>query len=552
MQKTTIILILATIFLGLCPFTVSAATVSVENYFYAHANTAGTFPFKDKFNSINQYGDTVQHDASIVYVIVDAQGMAAGDEIQVISDTGTTYTATPGTQLQVSANDYIKINLIKTGTNEVLAKLTEMKTFDQSDGGTDVYYYFTNYGTPSNYGDLGPGSGGGTPATVTGNHYYFPPRDAYKYDYTPPAGATRYELHFTAPNGTPYMRAYEQAPTGVHYLTCNGSYEMQFFNGTGSMIAKSPAMTTTEIVSPTCDSVPGTGTGFTDITVRTTPTGIEWDPVPGATDYDVYKDGTQIGTTTGTSMDVPTGGGPVTVVAKDSTGAVIGQTDVTPAPNTDPPPSTGCDGCEFLKDMLACPEWDTYMGDLTGAISDALPPPPDWDLVADKIGNAVIGKLSDYIGTVPTAPTVPEIDSGTHVDLPPINNQVPDAQNLNPEVPADFNTPKPFDLSDAPVIQVPDESRPFIISDPMSNVPHDDPGVPVLPGDSSNDNGGIVDPISTLPASTPKPSGPPPTDTTPAPSQEIPTPSGSPSGPAIPGATTGEIPIPTTNIEGGS
>lgn len=547
-------MVLTTIFIGLYPLSAYADTIVINNYYYAHANTTGTFYFKDKYGTEPMYGDNIQHDAVIQGAVISAQGLAVGDKIMLYTGSGESYEMTPGVQLSlnVAKTDYIKIAIVKAGNNEVYARLEDLYTFDDSDGGTYVHYTYSINDIPTHYGDLGPG---GSIATVQGNYYYFPPRDAYKYDYTPPSGVTRYELHFVDSNGTPYMREYNQAPTGVHYLTCNGTYEMQFFNSS-QMVAKSPQMVTTAIQAPTCNSQPGTGTGYQDFTVTKTSNGdgsvtLSWSTVPGAMSYEVFKDGVGWGYQTDTSRQVVDDGSSYSVVAKDSSGNIIAQSDILPSstPSPDPEPSN-CDGCQFLKDMLACPEWDTYMGNLTTAIHNALPPPPDWDMVADKIGNAVIGKLSNYLGPVPPAPAVSEIDSNTHVELPTINNQPPEA-SMTPTVPADFNTPKPFDLSDAPVIDTTDSSKPFIITDPMSNVPHDNPGVPVLPGDPRNNNGGINQPVlpDTGGPATPGPvSGDPPPSPSGSPSDVPPTQMPRPSDPGgqvpIPSVPDSQIPIP--------
>jgi hypothetical protein len=230
----------------------------------------------------------------------------------------------------------------------------------------------------------------------------------------------------------------------------------------------------------------------------------------------------------------------------------------TPAPTTTPEPTatpqpTPCPECVSLSNLLACPEWSTYMGQLTNAIAAAIPPPPDWDMVADKIGNAFITKLSDYMGQVPAIPTVAQIKTNVDTSLPTVDNSSSVAQNLVPTA-AEFNAPQNFDLSDAPVIPIVDNSRPFIITEPLSNITFDDPNIPVFPNDARNNSGGIETPTAITggmptPINTGSPADPIPTPNGSAapPNDPIPTPqldSGGYSG-SIPNSTTGDIPIPS-------
>ncbi|MFO7296353.1 MAG: hypothetical protein C0P72_010065, partial [Clostridia bacterium] len=169
--------------------TADAAIVTVNNYFYAHANTPGTFAFRDKYGNTQLYGDGYEFDAVIVSIDVEAQGMGPGDTITARSSGGQTWTVTPGTttNVNVAPNQTISITLQKSGYNEVWARLAVMRTYDASGGGTNVTYYFSLNDMPTRYGDLGPGSGGGGDVEIVqGNYYYFPDRDAYKYDYNPP------------------------------------------------------------------------------------------------------------------------------------------------------------------------------------------------------------------------------------------------------------------------------------------------------------------------------------------------------------------------------
>jgi hypothetical protein len=554
MKATLITVCLAVLGLVGYPLVSSAASVIIQNYFYAHANTAGTFQFKDKYGATAWYGDELQHDASILSIYVVAEGMAAGDQLIATSSGGNSYPITVGglTEVSIGANQTLSIKLIKTGNNEVFARIDSMNTFDASDGGTNVNYMYSVNDIPTEYGDLGPGSGGGdggeNVSVVSGNHYYFAERDIYKYDYTKPVGATRYELHYLYPNGTTqYKRDYEQAPTGIHYLTCNGTYEMRFFNGSGQLIAKSPLMNTTEMIQPICASTSGDG-GYQDFTANKTKNSdssvnISWSPAPGAAIYEIYKDGQKIGETTDTNYTGPDGNH--SIIAKDGSGNIVGQTDLPPATAGNPDPGEGeCgDVCQQIRDAMACPEWDQYMGEWTNAIKAALPPPPDWDLIADKIGSATIRHLADYMGDVPDVPTKEQIANEITPPLPQLDTSVP---VLNPNVPSDFNQPMPFDITTGQEIPVVDESQPLEIYDPDKYIDSDDPGEMVFPGDSRNHSDGIKQPDRVDTGYTqPTPSIPdnevPPTD--------IPIPSGSGSTTPIPTDPGGIIPIPTGGVQ---
>ncbi|MDN4081311.1 hypothetical protein QYF52_25635 [Paenibacillus polymyxa] len=199
------------------------------------------------------------------------------------------------------------------------------------------------------------------------------------------------------------------------------------------------------------------------------------------------------------------------------------------------------------------------MGQLTGAVARAIPPPPDWDSVADKIGGATIRHLSGYIGSVPNAPSQSEIDQVTSVPMPKPDISTPEADTLKPEVPDEFKKGKiSFDLNSVPAIETKDESRPFMFEDPISNIGADPPGQMVLPGDDRNSSQGIKEPDRVNTGEPPKPGkivfelprqpGPEPSkQEPPKPGNiefELPKPSNKGGSPAIPDATTGPIPIP--------
>jgi hypothetical protein len=348
-----------------------------------------------------------------------------------------------------------------------------------------------------------------TYAASYGNLYYVPYMDQYRLDYSYNTADTHYDLVFTAADGTTYTGTYNFAPTGIHYLTCNGTYNMNFYDAAGSVLHTAGPMVTTAIVAPTCNSYPVGVSGKNDLNARQSGNDIIWDANPSATNYEIWKDGTKVSDTPGTTY-TPTGDGGFSIVGKDASGAIVGQSDLnfkaTTPPTTPPPFDPNCPECVSLRNTLQCPEWDTYMGELTKAIKNALPAPPDWDHIADLIGKSTIDHLQTYNGPVPTAPTQTEIDSKLNTELPEVDASVPNADKLVPEMPPGYEQPKPFDITSGPQIEIKDESQAFQIFDPLNNITHDDPGVPVIPGDPKNNNGGIQQPAATsFPMATPKP-----------------------------------------------
>lgn len=507
-----------------------AATVIVDNYFYAHTNQAGTTYFKDKYGTQAMYGDNIQHDATIDAVTVVAQGLAAGDKITLTTSAGQSYDITPNQQVTVSVGktQSMRLAIVKTGTNEVYARLDRMVTTDDSDGGTTVAYSFSVNDIPTSYGDLGPGSGGGG-TTVPGNYTYFQPTDAYQYYYTAPTGTTSYILRFYNASGAEIAsKTYNKTPSGLHYLTCNGTYKMEFYSGT-QLIGSSPMMQTTQIQNAVCSSYgDDEAGGINDINLRYTKDAdgkryIEWDPVPGAGWYDVYRNGVYIhgGASYVTKEDVPDDGSTYTVIARTSQGSGdnLGQGDVvTPPAGTDPTdPATGCDGCQQIKDMLACPEWDQYMGEWGKVIRENVPPAPDWDMVAGKMRDAIVPAMGQEL--VNRAPEIAEIIADEFQSREKPVSPPPTAPTFDPSAQLphlqDIPSPVPFDASTNNPDFTPDfsQSEPFTIPDP-ANITYSDT-------DKGYD---YADPNEPLPShsyttKTPEP-GPAPTYTTTEPSNE--------------------------------
>lgn len=396
--------------------------------------------------------------------------------------------------------------------------------------------------------------------------------------------------------------------TGIYYLTCNGNYSFTFWDGNGTLMGNSQLIVTSQTTN-SCASYASEldqyGSNFTLPTRGTNvklnftqgPAGeigvLSWPSVPSSQVgfYKVYRDGNLVSswnTDQGSSVYyVPQDGAGTYSVATCYLGScdyydtVVSQPMIDKRDKADPwagnyspgvgggtnPPGGGggttyppfdplCETCVNLNQLLQCPDWDKYMGEFTKSVKAALPPPPDWNHIADIIGSSVISKLDEYNGPVPDPPTVNQIKQNTATPLPAIDNSVPDAQNLKPTVPADYNQPKSFNLDDAPVIDIKDESKPFTLPQPLSNLQYDPPKTKVFPSDPRNNTGGINTPAQveiTDPA--PKPvvlnPSPQPVVITPTPNIVVittptPTPQGgsSPTAPAIPSPTTGTIPIP--------
>lgn len=389
--------------------------------------------------------------------------------------------------------------------------------------------------------------------TIQASWQYWPNIDQYRVDYDPSpilSNTAWYQLYFTASDGSVFTGDYNFAPTGVHYLTCNGTYQLRFYNASNVLIGTTLNMSISSIINPTCSSYADGISGNNTLNAQTTTnpdgsTDITWTADPYATSYDIYKDGVKVGDTTGTSYTASTGGA-YSIYAKDANGDTVGQSDLYIKS------AGGCDVCEQLRQMLQCPQWPEYMGSLTDAIRDALPPPPDWPSISQMIGDATIGALQDYLGEVPAAPVTDAVYNRIAEPMPSVDPSFAEASALQPSVPPEFNSPQPFDITSGPQIAVVDESQPFDIPQPMDNVPHDSPGVPVYPGDPRNSSNGIKQPDRlALPNATPTRTPSPTTSASvptpqPVPSAIMPTPNGTAGAGATPLSGGGPGATPST------
>lgn len=368
-----------------------------------------------------------------------------------------------------------------------------------------------------------------------GTMYYVPYLDQYRIDYAYNQNDVRYELVFTGDLGNVFTGSYNFPPTGIHYLTCNGEYRMKFYNSVGNIVHTLGPVYTTQIINPTCESYADGVNGADDLNAKATTIGegnyrITWSSLPDSEKFEIWKDGQKVGTTTGNEFEI--GKGSVTVVALDKNGDIIGRSDLIV-------PKANSDCCQYLSELLECPDWDTYMAELTQAIKNALPTLPGWREIAEQFVDA----FDEYFGPVPMPPTVQEIEQ-ILPPMPPLDTAVPEA-DFDLKVPDDYNNgPLPFDITTGPEIPVIDKSEAFEIYEPNKYIISDPAGEMVLPGDSRNSSQGIKQPdtIRTnypqpVPSNTPLPTVPP---------SNMPVPGGGATDlPPIPNSQGGPGPIPT-------
>lgn len=493
------------IFLGLSLYPVQAlaATVDVSNFYYVHANKPGTHVFKLKSGESVVHGDGVQHDAYVTNVFLEVKGLGSGEYIYVKYEDGST-AQIEGDSLWIDLNTKtIELFLVKNSNSETWARMKQMNAYDSSDGGTFVYYNF-NLSPPSQYGDPVPGpipSPTPTPTPtpiptptstptptpkptpiptpqptpnpgriVNSSYYYVPWLDQYRLDYDP-IEAARYRLDFIGSSGVPYAAEYNHPPTGTHYLTCNGAYVMKFLDASGNIIGQTEQIQTSQMVSPICDSYADGVTGKDDLNARYMPNGdgtykIEWNQIPSAIKYEVWKDGMFVGETDGNSLDV-NGPGSISVVAKDPAGGHTGQSDLYISPGGTSP--GGCGSCDKLAELLSCPAWYDYMGQWRSLLEDVIPPPPNWHQVAGIMRDTIVPAMGDEL--VRRSPEIAKIIADEFQsrekpvappkEFPSFRPDLPQLQDLPGKIEEDL-------MQDIPSFQ-PDfsESKPFAIPDPM-------------------------------------------------------------------------------------
>lgn len=286
--------------------------------------------------------------------------------------------------------------------------------------------------------------------------YYFVAKDVYRVDYTPRSGVSWYQLYFTSPSGAVYTGNYNMQPTGLHWLTCNGTYYLKFFDASNSLIYITQKIVTTQIQNPTCSSYSGSASGQNDLNARYTDKGngsfqVGWEPANGSTQYEIYKDGQLLQTTNGTNFTM-NGQGSVSIVGKDANGNVVSESDLN---------VTNCtEECQRIKDALSCPDWPKYMGEWSDMIKRSLPPPPDWQEVANIMRDTIVPAAAKAIGDdlesreKPVSPPNP---------LPEFNPIVPTLTDLPTKIDTDLTQNIPsFDPDFS-------QSSPFVIPEPNIN-----------------------------------------------------------------------------------
>lgn len=324
---------------------------------------------------------------------------------------------------------------------------------------------------------------------VSSNAYYASFRDEFRMDYEiPKSPVTHYVLEYMGvDNDSVYTREYYHAPSGIHYLTCNGGYYTIYFYNGSQLVAMTDSHLVNGIKNPTCASYADSGR-IDDLGAVWQPgEGLYWNPIVGAGYYEVWRNGSMIGQTQDTFYPAPEPGS-YTIIAKDPSGTTIGQSDIINEniePNYPDPsdpgggsPGTGCNVCERIPQLLDCPYWDDYMGEWTKAISRAIPTPKDvWDeymtrlpKISETISKDVADEFERREKPVSPPPPVPkDFDPGvpdmSDYDLTsPINESITD--NV-PDFTPDFSDSRPFVIPDPLDYEFSDEDMGYMEIDPV-------------------------------------------------------------------------------------
>jgi hypothetical protein len=209
---------------------------------------------------------------------------------------------------------------------------------------------------------------------------------------------------------------------------------------------------------------------------------------------------------------------------------------------------TECDVCE----MFSCPGWDEYMNKLDD-LKAAIPPPPNWTVVAGNFRDAIVPKLvtdmENMLGSSPATPTprpeLPGLDNrGISTKVPQMES-VPglkesgfssgDIQTQAPEIQFRQDPTGGFDLIQNPIDSLP--------SFPTDNLPK--------PGSTDSGEWGKNKPQqTTIPFPTaPIETGDPVTGEIPKPKEST---GDTGNTPPTPGDDTGAAPIPGGGSDGGT
>lgn len=155
----TFFLMLASFFCDLKVY--AGVNVTLNNYFYVHSNQTGTRQYlKDKYDNIYLQGDAIEHDAVIKELNFVVKGLQSGERLYVIyPDSSTQEIQGNFISLEKEAK-FVRVAIDKTTTKETYVSLSTQTTFDDANGGTEVYYSY-NMSNPTSYGSLGDGATGG-------------------------------------------------------------------------------------------------------------------------------------------------------------------------------------------------------------------------------------------------------------------------------------------------------------------------------------------------------------------------------------------------------
>lgn len=263
-------------------------------------------------------------------------------------------------------------------------------------------------------------------------------------------------IHWDAEPGVLYQLWHNGSPLGTP-RDSNGAYQMNYSITTPEEYGTYYVTTNTGLTSNTVSfygggTDPGTPGTF-EITLQDLYQDgtweITWGAVPGAAVYEIYIDGVKdselLAPNTVLTIDKP---GNYSVKALDSLGNVLAQSnsvyyDGSSAP-INPPPDSGtvpgtCNGCDLIRQMLACPEWDQFMGEWQDMLGEVIPPPPDWDSVAQTMRDTIVPAITnDMLNRVVPA-MGNEISNrlgnasyngDTGIDQPNMNQYAPQQPNL--------------------------------------------------------------------------------------------------------------------------
>lgn len=328
--------------------------------FSSQAFAAFTVPYFGSDTEKTFWADQIYHDDMIQSLTIDGQGQG---EILVVDAGGATMSTIP-----VTVNGQQTLNINGAGF-----------TFKANSG-----KFWAVYATTSNYLSSEvvfdtPGSTNTTTGKVRiTSKEYLPGDDVYRITYTGwPSNTAKYQLHFLSPTGEHFTSdMYNFNPTGIHYLTCNGTYWLEFYDASGTKIAETDKTQTSEIVNPACSSYPET-----------------------------------------------TGNGESSAGSGADTGTQTG---------TDPGTGNGCTTCQKLDETLKCPQWDEMMGDFTQAVKNAI----EWDKGAKAFSKEFEQMLGHPEPPPPLGyPSPPTFDGTAGVNRPdsPID-ATPPAQSFDDDI----------------------------------------------------------------------------------------------------------------------